>query len=170
MFDKKKKIKVCFAIVSSAVIVFLLGLCVGIYCFNKSGSKKVKFEAKQIRFYAIKKMLGKELAKDEQEVVKTFKNNAEECLNNKITKEEKEVVESIKDEVLEMAENNDKIVFRIKDLNSCKDKNNIKVAKKILSCNRVAKKALTKEDRKLLYKAASKMQIKDVIKLYNAIK
>lgn len=170
MFNTKKKVKIGFVVVVSAIVIFLLGLCVGIHCFSKSGSKKVKFEAQQVRFYVFKKMLGKELAKDEKQVVKTFKNNVEECLNNKITKEEKAVVENIKDEVLEMAEKNDKIVFRIKDLNSCKDKNNIKVAKKILSCNRMAKKALTKEDRKLLYKATSKMQIKDVINLYNAIK
>lgn len=170
MFDKKKKIKIGFVVIVSAIVIFLLGLCVGIHCFSKSGSRKVKFEATQIRFYSIKKMLGKELVKEEKEVVKTFKNNVDECLNNKITKEEKEVIENIKDEVLEMAEKNDKIVFRIKDLNSCKDKKNIKVAKNILYCNRKAKRSLTKEERKLLYKATSKMQIKDVINLYNAIK
>lgn len=168
MFKNRKKVKIITLSILSCAIIFLLGVCIGAKCFSIQ-HKKIKFEAKTIRFYTIKKMLGKTINNDEKLVVKKFQENTENCINNFST-EEQNKVDVLKDEILSLAKGNDKISFRLKDLHSIKNKELISLAKKIKKCNTNGIKALNKDERKMLRRATSKMEINDIIKLYNGIK
>ena len=166
--DKNKKIIGCIVAV---VVVFALGLCVGSYCFG-GAKKKIKFEAKNISFYTVKKMIGIEMSSKERAVVDIFKDNVNKCIDQNLNKEELEVLLNIKNEVLKLSNNNNKVVFRIKDLNAGKKdkKKAVKVAKKVLKCNRSGKKVMSKAEKKLFNSGFAKMGLKDKIELFNAIK
>lgn len=168
MLKNKKKIKIIILSAVSCIVVFLLGVCIGAKCFSVQ-HKKIKFEAKNIRFYTIKKMLGKTITNDEKKVVKKFQESSEECINS-FSVEERNGVNLLKDEVLSIAKGNDKISFRLKDLHSMKRKELVSLAKKIKRCNIKSIKALNKDERKMMRVAISKMEIDDIIKLYNGIK
>ena len=168
MLKNKKKVKIVTLSILFCAVVFLLGLCIGAKYFGIQ-HKKIKFEAKTIRFYTIKKMLGKTINNDEKVVVKKFQENTENCIKNFSTEEQKKV-DVLKDEVLSLAKGNDKIAFRLKDLRSIKRKELVSLAKKIKKCNIKGIKALNKDERKMLRLATFKMEINDIIKLYNGIK
>ena len=129
MLKNKKKVKIVTLSILFCAVVFLLGLCIGAKYFGVQ-HKKIKFEAKTIRFYTIKKMLGKTINNDEKVVVKKFQENTENCIKNFSTEEQKKV-DVLKDEVLSLAKGNDKIAFRLKDLRSIKRKELVSLAKKI---------------------------------------
>lgn len=168
MFKHKNKFKVVIFSFVSICTVFLLGICVGIKYFSTQ-SKQMKFEAKTIRFYTIKKMLGKTMTNDEKNVVKKFNEKSNECLK-KLTDNEKDYVDAMVDEILSLVANNNKVIFRLKDLKSVKQKELTAVAKKVKKCNTQSKKHLTKEEKKTLKIATSKMEVRDIIKLYNGIR
>ena len=168
MFKNKKKIKIIALSVVSCAVIFLLGVCIGAKHFGIQ-NKKIKFETKTIRFYTIKKMLGKTMTNDEKVVVKKFQENTENCINA-MSSENKNKVDALKNEILSLTKSNDKIVFRLKDLNSLNRKEVVAIAKKIKKCNVKGVKALNKDERKTFKRATSKMKIDDIIKLYNGIK
>ena len=80
MLKNKKNLKLIVASVLSFCVIFLLGICVGAKFFGVQ-NKKIKFEAKPIRFYTIKKMLGKTMTNDEQVVVKKFQEHNNLCIS-----------------------------------------------------------------------------------------
>ena len=168
MFKNKKKVKITTLLILLYIIVFSLGVCIGVKYFGIQ-HKKIKFEAKTIRFYTIKKMLGKTISYDEKVVVKKFQENTKNCINSFSTEEQKKV-DILQNEVLSLAKGNDKIAFRLKDLHSIKQRELVFLAKKIKKCNIKSIKALDKDERKILRLATSKMEINDIIKLYNGIK
>lgn len=168
MLKNKKKVKIVALSTILCLLVFSLGVCIGAKYFGIQ-NKKIQFEAKIIRFYTIKKMLGKTITSDEKNVIGRFQENTEKCMND-LSTEEKNKVDIITNEVLSLAKNNDKVTFRLKDLKSLNRKELITLAKKIKRCNVRGVKALKKDERKILRIATSKMKIDDVIKLYNGIK
>ena len=169
MWNSRNKSKKIIGYIVAIIAVFALGLCVGGHYFG-GAKKKIKFEAKNISFYKVKKMIGVEMSNKERAVVDNFKINVNKCIDQNLSKEELDILLNIKNEVLKLSNNNDKVVFRIKDLNSGKDKHAVKVAKKVLRCNRSSRKFMSKEEKKLFNLSIAKMDLKDKIELFNAIK
>ena len=108
MLKNKKNLKLIVASVLSFCVIFLLGICVGAKFFGVQ-NKKIKFEAKPIRFYTIKKMLGKTMTNDEQVVVKKFQEHNNLCISG-LSNDEKDKINIIKNEILSLKKNNDKII------------------------------------------------------------
>ena len=160
----KQKIIAISAVVVAIISAFLMGCFVGCnLCAKHKGFKKPT----DIKFYEVKKNIGKQIANDEKQAIKIFVDNFEKCLNEKLEDGEKNDLNAIQNEVLEIAKENHKIKVRIVDL---KNKNASVVVKKVRRCAGFSKKHMTKTDKRLMRGGLSKMKIEDIIKLFHGIR
>jgi len=164
---KKQKIMLYIASVLTLFLMFWLGLFMGCK-FCCAGKMKNSYLNREIKFYTVKKHIGKQMAEKERSAIMIFKTNSERCLQENLAGDEKEKLEAIKSEVLELAKDNTSIRFKLSDLKSGKDADSL--AKKVRRCFMETKKHMTKTDRRLLHSAITKMKIENIIEVFYGIK
>ena len=166
---KEKKIALSGLIIILVFIAFVIGVLVG--SKTKYFSKK-NIKNKYITFFTSKKYLGKETSNDEKQAIAMFVAPYEECLKNKLNSEEKKIIKDLQKEVIEMSKNNTKIKFKIDDLKSFdkNDDSSKKAVLKLRKCQKVAYKHMTKSDKRLFWKALSKLSIDNVISIFHGVK
>jgi hypothetical protein len=115
------------------------------------------------------------LCKQEKLVVKIFKNNFDKCVSESLSHKELEIVENAKKELLDLEEllSDRKIDlrYRIRALYSfykslSSNKQTLKSLNKIRACNSIARKHMTKMDRRIFSSVTSKMKLEDIINLH----
>ncbi|MBQ7537117.1 MAG: hypothetical protein IJT14_03270 [Rickettsiales bacterium] len=164
---KKQQIMLYIASVLTLFLTFWLGLFIGCK-FCCSDKVKKNYLNREIKFYTVKKHLGKQMEEKEKNAMMIFKTNSERCLQEKLEGNEKEKLEAIKSEVLNLAKDNTSIRFKLSDLRSGKDADTL--AKKVRRCFMETRKHMTKTDRRLLHSAITKMKIDDIIGMFYGIK
>jgi len=165
----KNKIILFIIILAITVVSFLAGLFFGSEV--KSQKSSFSYLKKNVSFYSVKKHKGKEMTNEEKRAVKMFVSDYEECYRNELKWSEQKIMNDVKKEVMEMAKNNERITFKIKDLKSIKNNNDIEyVVKKVIMCQRKAYKHLIKVDKRLFKTALSKIPIDNIISLYHGIR
>ena len=161
--SSKKKIVLLFIVVFLLLISFCLGVLVG----QKTKHFKVS-KSKFITFYQVKKHINKETNNEEKNALKLFIIPYEECLKTELTSTEKQNLLEIQKEVLSMAKGNDKVKFKMYDLQSAKKATT--TIKKTRKCQKKAYKHMTKSDKRLLRSALSKLKIDNIIAIYHGIR
>ena len=165
---KKEKIILSGLVIVSVLIAFVVGILAG--SKTRSFSKK-EIQDKYITFFSSKKYFGKETSKEEKQAIAMFVAPYEECFKNTLNNEEIKIIKNLQKEVIEMSKNNKKIKFKINDLKSVnKDDNLKKAVLKTRKCQRVAYKHMTKSDKRLFWKALSKLSIDNVISIFHGVK
>ena len=162
--DKKGKIFLSGCIILVSFLSFALGFTIGSKnkCFKKN-------KAKSIQFYQVKKYVGKEMSGKEKEMVKKFVVSYEVCLKDILNEIEQNKMSEIQNEVKDMAKNNTKVKFELKDLKSY-DANGKQVVGKMKKCQRQSYKNIAKKDKKLLFSGFRKMNINDLINIFHGIR
>ena len=78
---------------------------------------------------------------------------------------ERSTLEDFKKELTKLAEGNKKIKVKLSDLEAYKNANAGVVLKKSRSCAMKARKSMSKQDKKVMRSAVSKMKIAEIINL-----
>ena len=167
--DLKKKIILFSIYFVSILLAFATGVLIGTKTkvFKKYKTKNDKY----ISFFSVKKHLGEETSKKEKQAMRMFIIPYEECFRNELSDEERNIVKDIQNEVMAMSQNNEKIKFKINELETVKNNDGAKKAvSKTRKCQKQAYKHMTKTDKRLFKSALSKLSINNVIAIFHGIR
>ena len=156
--------KLCLIASCAVIISFICGFFVG----QLFKCNKVAVKQKTITFKQIKNKVNKEVLQNESSALKVFINSYEECLSDNLNSEEYKKMLEIQKEVLEMSKGNTSVKFKVNDLKSSQGAK--KVIKDIRKCQKIATIHLTKNDKRLMKSAISKMELQSIIAIYHGIR
>lgn len=161
-YDKKKIISLTIIGVSMFVLGFVFGQ---IWSLNEYTKTDKKHYTNTIKFWTVKKKTGQAFTKDENHALSIYRDQVNKCIETSLSQQELKTSQEIENKALNMSQDSTKLEIPY-DSFSPEEQN---VIKKVKKCNSMAKKHITKMDKRILNSAISKMQLQDIIKLRHGV-